>query len=486
MPIERIVIAGGGTAAWLAAAALARRTAASILVIELPGIDDSLGLPLLAESTLPATGELLADFGLDEDALFRASGGSFTLGRALSGWSGAGAAFHPYGETGAPIGPVAFHHLALRMRDHGEPVRPVNYALAALAAQAERFDRPSASAGSVLSTIGYGLHLNTARLRQALRGAAIVSGAAAQQDSIAEVVLGPDGLIAALRLSSGEEVTGDLFLDCSGPRAALIERMPGARFADWRKWLPCDAAMISYGPNQSAPLPYSHITAHPAGYVLTTPAQGGQGEVTVCQSAAIDRFEADPCRFAQGRQSAPWLGNCLAIGGAAAMLEPLAATPLHLAASAVTRLLALFPAERNCRTEAKEYNRRACEELDNARDFVIAHYKLNSRQGEPLWDNCRAMAVPDRLAHRIALYQGIGRTALYDEETFEAPDWIALYDAMGVVPRRYDALADAIPREQVTSHLERIRKVMLQALTAMPSHGDFLRTHSLLSDRAMT
>ncbi len=477
MPVERIVIVGGGTAAWLAAAALARRTAASILVIELPGIDDSLGLPLPVESTLPATGELLADFGFDEDALLRDSRGCFALGRALSDWGGASAAFHPYGDIGAPIGAVAFHQLAQRLRHAGEQVRLTNYALAALAAQAGRFVRPSASAASVLSTMGYGLQFETARLRQALRADAMAHKATTQPGSIAEIVFDSHGLIVALQLETGEQVSGDLFLDCSGPGAAVNGRLPDAQFLDWSSWLACDAALFSLSADEAPPLSYGHIAAHAAGWRMTAAVQGGVGEAIACVSGAVERFDTAPYRFVQGRQSAPWLGNCLSIGGAAAMLEPLASTQLHLAASAVARLIALFPADRTCRAEAAEYNRQAGEELDNARDFVIAHYKLNARTGEPLWDRWRAMEGPPRLAQRIALYEGIGRIALYDEENFEASDWIALFDAMGIEPRRHDVMADAIPQGQVSGHLARIREVMLQALAQMPSHADYLRTH---------
>lgn len=477
MPLERIVIVGGGIAAWLAAAALARTSLAKVHVLEDSAIDDSLGLPLPIEATLPATAELLARLGLDEDALLGASRGCFTLGRALSGWAGTGTGFHPYGEIGAPIGPTAFHHLAARLRSDGTAVRLTNYALAALAAQAGRFALPGAKAESVLSTLGYGAQFETAQMRQALRADALSRGVSTQPGRVADLELDFAGLIAALVLDDGMQVSGDFFVDCSGPGAAAIGKMPGARFAGWSQWLPCDTMLAELIDDQAPPLPYTHAEAHGAGWRMASACQGGIGAAVVCAGNLVDSFEREPYRSAQGRQAAPWLGNCLAIGGAATVLDPVATSQLHLAASAIARLIALLPTGRECPVEAAEYNRQICDELDNARDFAIAHYKLNGRSGEALWDHCRAMPVPDRLEHRIALYGGIGRIALFDEETFEASDWIALFDALGLVPRSYDAMAGALPLEQISDHLARMRGVMLQALAQMPSHAEFLRTH---------
>jgi tryptophan 7-halogenase len=474
MPVESIVIAGGGLAGWLTAAALVRRVAVPIRVIEQPGPDDSLGLPLPIETTLPATSEVLAGLGFAEEALLAASNGCFSLGRALSGWGGDGPAFHPYGDIGAPIGPVAFQHLVARLRSAGEPIKLANYALAALAAQAGRFARPSSSGQSVLSTMGYGIQIETERLRLALRASAIASGVSAAQGAVARLKLDAHGLIAALLLDDGTAVSGDFFLDCSGQTASLIGRMPGAQFLDWSEWLPCSRAVTAFTADRNAPPPYLHLAADSQGWRSGSAVRGGFGEAIVY--AGVGEPEPGAYPFSQGRQTAPWLGNCLAIGGAAGVLDPLASTQFHLAAKAIARLLSLFPGEPDCQTEAAEYNRQTAEEHDNARDFVIAHYKLNRRQGEPFWDQCRSMAVPDRLAHKIALYAGTGRTVLHDEESFEAADWIALFDAMGVQPKRYDVMADALPVAQISAHLARVREAMLRELGRIPTHADYLRT----------
>ncbi len=474
MPVKRIVIAGGGVAGWLAAAALARKTRCRVLVLEHGGRDDSLGIPMPIEATLPSAIELHQRLGLDEPNLHRASAASFSLGRAISGWRTGAPAFHPYGETGAPLGPISFHHLAQRLRADGQMINFANYALAALCAQTERFARPAGDPHSVLWTMDFGLHVETAGYRDALKSDAMLHGATTVDGKVASLDLDDSGLIDAIMLEGGQRVEGDLFLDCGGPTASLIGKIPGSSFDDWSHWLRCDAALICAAPQDTPPLPYVAVAAHPAGWRSTMGTRSRSSEVVLCARAEVAKFDGTPYPVAQGRQSSLWRGNCLAIGGAAAVIDPVACTQLHLAGKAISRLLSLFPRDRACAIEAAEYNRQTGEELENVRDFAILHYFANGRVGDPFWDDCRTMEIPDRLAYRIALYKSVGRIAQYDEESFEPSDWIAMFEAMGVQPRRHDIMADALPAARIADHFAQIRAVMLKAVAALPSHAEYI------------
>ena len=475
MPIEKIVIVGGGVAGWLAAVALARGTRCNLVVVETPGIDDSLGLPLKVEATLPSTPAFHRALRLDEDDLLARSGGSFTLGRALSNWTAVQIpSFHPFGEIGASLGPIAFHQLVARMRAEGEEINLGNYSVAALCAQSGRFVRPPKNIRSVLSTMAYGLHLVTDGYRDALKADALKHGATAIVADVADLKLSDSRLIESIVLSDDEHIGGDLFLDCTGQSRALIGRMPGATLVDWSRWLPCDRCVVTTSPAAGSPPPYTHVDAHKNGWQSFASTLKIVGDALVYQHGTAER---DAYRFTSGRMLKPWVGNCLAIGGAAAIIDPVASTQLHLASSAVLRLLKLFPHDRSCRVEAVEYNRQTIEELENARDFAILHYKGNGRIGDPFWDVCDVMKVPDRLTHKIALYSSIGRLALHDEESFEASDWIALFDALGVKPDCYDFMADAITPMRVTNHLKQVRIAMLKAVATVPPHGEYLEQH---------
>jgi tryptophan 7-halogenase len=474
MPIERIVIAGGGVAGWMAASVLARalvHSPVTITVIEQRGIDDSLGIAQPVEIMLPATCAASAALGYDEDILIRATRGGFLLGTALSGWSGAPApAFLPFGEIGAAMGPVAFHQLAARVRSEGTAVNLANYALGALCAQTARMARPALGDRSVHSTLAYGVSVDSAAFAATLKSNAIARGVAVVTGPIVRAEMNEDGLTTALISDGGEAVPGDLFVDATGPQTAF----QGA-FEDWSQWLPCDRAVAVLRRTGENPLPYLHVEAHEAGWQGFSALRDAIAETFVYRADAMPDGP-DATSFRAGRRTAPWRGNVVAIGGAAAVIDPLAGAQLHLTQSAIMRLLTLIPNDRACRAEAAEYNRQTIEELDGVRDYEILHYKGNGRVGQPFWDQCRAMAVPDRLAHKIALFESCGRVAIHDGETFEEPQWIALFDALGYRPRRYDTLANGIERARIDDHFARIRDVMLKAVGTMPTHGDYLRS----------
>jgi tryptophan 7-halogenase len=477
MPIDRIVIAGGGVAGWMTASALARATPCTVTVVDAGGQDISLGYPSHAEPTLPSIVAFFDNSGMNEDQFLRTAHGSFTLGRALSGWGGAGQpGFHPYGDMGASIGPVAFHQLATHLRGKGETVNLANYTIAALCAQTGRFSRPPADARSVLSTMDYGIHVELRGLVAALRSDALACGAVAQDGEVLGAEMTDTGLIEAVVTTDNHRIKGDLFIDCTGAPGALIAGMLGVRYESWAHWLPCDRIASTLHPTAQTPAPFTHVDAQRGGWQRFVALQDFECETRCYQSAYSDD---DPAAtpLASGRRAAPWVANCIAIGGAAAVVDPLASTSLHLIQSAISRLIRLFPHDRTAPIEAIEYNQHSVQEIECARDFAIAHYKLNGRRGEPFWDACRAMAVPDRLGHKIALYQSCGRTALHDGEVFEDNDWIALFDALGVRPHRCDALVNGIAGDAIDAHFTRLRDVMLKAVASVPPHSDYIRQH---------
>jgi tryptophan 7-halogenase len=474
MPIECIVIAGGGVAGWMAAGMLSRKLdmgMVTITVIEANGIDDSLGIACPIETMLPATCATSAVFGYDEDVLIRAMRASFNLGTALNGWSGSAApAFLPFGTIGAAMGPIAFHQLAARLRSEGLAVNLANYALGPLCAQTGRVARPVPGNQSVHSTLAYGLSIDCHAYAAALKADAVARGVAVIAGHVTRAETGADGLTTALIADNGQAIAGDLFIDATGPQSVLQ-----GTFQDWSVWLPCNRAAAVQKRSSDSPLPYAHLEAHHAGWQRFSALRDATGEAFVYHADSLpDGPTASP--FASGRRLVPWHGNIVAIGGSAAVIDPVAGTQLHLAQSAIARLLTLFPNDRTCSTEAAEYNRQTIDELECARDYAILSYKGNKRVGHPFWDQCRAMSVPDRLAHKIALYESCGRVALHDGETFEEPQWIALFDALGYRPRRYDALANGIERTRIEDHFARIRDVMLKAVATMPTQGDYLRS----------
>ncbi|HWM28150.1 MAG TPA: tryptophan 7-halogenase, partial [Woeseiaceae bacterium] len=190
----------------------------------------------------------------------------------------------------------------------------------------------------------------------------------------------------------------------------------------------------------------------------------GNGELGAVRSASL--------RF--GRRSKAWHRNCIALGAAAGVIDPVATSNLELLRAAIERLLRLLPGDRVATAEVAEYNRLTSTQLERALDFAVLHYKLNGRRGERLWDACREMPVPASLDYKMRLYQSRGRVAMYDEEPLDEASWINLFDEHGVRPHNYNPIADGFGAAELQAHMERARTIMLDELKKMPLHADYL------------
>jgi tryptophan halogenase len=172
------------------------------------------------------------------------------------------------------------------------------------------------------------------------------------------------------------------------------------------------------------------------------------------------------------------VGNCIALGEAAVVLEPLDALHLHVIQLGLSRLIAFFPVEADALVEADAYNVDIAAHISNIRDFQIAHYKLNQRFGDPVWDSARDMNIPESLAYKLNLFAQRGRVALYDHESFEIENWNAIFVGHGVMPRTYDPLADALPREEQIVKFKGMLHFIAEEVRTMPSLDAHLEIHA--------
>lgn len=395
---------------------------------------------------------------------------SFSFGIAFEGFAQAGQSWLlPFGETGAPIGTVAFHQLAARLRAVGRTVRLADYSLAAMAAQAERFALPSDDPRSPLATLGFATHLSADALSSLLTKQADSAGCRSAPAPLREIEVADDR-IASLTLADGSAVDADLYVDCTGDAALLIGDALHRPFESWKRWLPCDRVAVRIEQEDRLPPPYAWHSAHDRGWTTVTPLAGMRATAT---ASVADLPDAR--RFENGTRRSAWHGNCVAIGASAGVIEPLFGTPLLSATRALDRLAALLPHAPQSTVEAREFNRLTSSEADRIRDIVIALYKTNCRVGEPLWDQARAMDVPDALARKLDLYNSRGIVPIDDDESFDSPDWIALFDGQGIRPRRIDPLAAAIADADILAHFARLREVLIDAVRGMPPHAAALK-----------
>jgi tryptophan halogenase len=481
-------VAGGGTAGWMSAAALARVLGPrlSITLIE----SSEIGIVGVGEATIPAIAQFNKLVKIDENDFLRHTQGTFKLGIEFVDWYEKGRAYmHAFGPVGRDLAYIPFHHYWLRDRDTAGSLW--DYSLNWLATQQARFAPLERIADTPLGGLMWAYHFDASLYAAYLARLAQAQGVRRVDGKIAEVLLEPEGGdVRALRLDDGRQIEADFFIDCTGFRGLLIEQALKAGYEDWSNWLPCDRAMAVPSARTEPLLPYTRSTALEAGWQWRIPLQHrtGNGHVYCSAHTSDDRArelllanlegeplaEPRPLRFTTGRRRKFWDRNVVCMGLASGFLEPLESTSIHLIQVTIQRLILLFPHHSDYEERRREFNRSATAEYEYIRDFIILHYYANNRRGEPFWDACRNMSIPDSLRHRIELFRETAGIFCSHEDLFQLNSWLQVLWGQGVVPRATHPFVETIRPEDRSGYLRDLRRLLGQAAQQLPGHADYI------------
>ncbi|MEL6869856.1 MAG: tryptophan halogenase family protein [Pseudomonadota bacterium] len=500
-PIDTVIIAGGGTAGWMTAAALSRflPKTVQIRLIE----SDAIGTIGVGEATIPALNDFNDMLGIDEDSFVRAVGGSFKLGIEFRHWGRVGDCyFHPFSAFGHDIDGIAFHQLWLELQRRGDKRSLDEFTIGNHAARNARFMRSnSTDPRSPLSQLRHAYHIDAGRYAAFLRNYAQARGVQRIEGKIAQVTLDDaNGNIQSLTLDDGTTHAAQLFVDCTGFRALLIGDALGTDYIDWSHWLPCDRAIAVPSQADEICAPHTSATAHGAGWQWRIPLQHRTGNGCVYASHAMSDDDAhtqlmhglataatDEPRvlsFHTGRRHEFWSHNCVAIGLSAGFLEPLESTSIHLIQEGISKLIGLFPNQTFDALERDAYNQLIGTLYDYVRDFIILHYHATERDDSPFWDHVRTMTIPDTLRSHIDLFKRSGRFFANRADLFNLTSWVAVLIGQRIMPHGADPLAHGIPNDAIRAALDDMHKVYQDATHRMPTHKAFIDQFCASDDRA--
>ena len=136
--VKRVVIAGGGTAGWLAAAALSHQLGKvlDITLIE----SDEIGTIGVGEATIPPIRVFHKLLQIDEQEFMRATAATFKLGISFENWGLKGDHYiHSFGRNGKPTWMCEFHNFWLRSLELGVQSELGEYCFELQAAKAGKF-----------------------------------------------------------------------------------------------------------------------------------------------------------------------------------------------------------------------------------------------------------------------------------------------------------------------------------------------------------
>ena len=480
-----IVIAGGGTAGWMAAALLSRMLGpgARIALVE----SEAIGTVGVGEATIPQIHLFNQALGIDEASFVRETQATFKLGIEFDGWTSPQSTYmHAFGVVGRAAGVIPFRQLWHRANADGRARPYGDYSVNEVAARAGRMARGDGSDG--VSDLVYAYHFDASLYTGYLRRHAEARGVVRHEGMIERVDRDPEtGDITALQIDGGRSLAGDLFIDCTGVRSLLIGGALGVGFRDWSNVLPCDRAMAVACERSDAFRPFTQSMARTAGWQWRIPLQQRTGNGHVYCSSVMSDDEAAaillsgldgaaigeprPLRFKAGRREAAWSHNCVALGLAAGFMEPLESTSIHLVQSSLARLVKYLPGGRISPTARDSFNRQFATEWEQVRDFLVFHYRANGRVGEPFWDRCRAMDIPTSLADRIAMFEEAAVIVREDGELFTEEGWGQVMIGQGLEPRTISPMTAAIPGDELDNYLTTLAKGQQQRAATLPTHA---------------
>lgn len=485
---NRVVVAGGGTAGWLTAFSLVTRLG-NVLDISLVE-SDQIGTVGVGEATIPTMCNFHQLMGIDEREFMAQTQATFKLGIQFDNWGNKGDSYiHSFGEIGQRSWMAEFHEFWLEAIANGQQDSLEEYCLELKAAKQNKFatkigNRP----------LNFAYHLDATAYAAYLRKKAEAAGVVRLEGKIEQVVTSADtGNIKQLNLANGQQVAGDVFIDCTGFRGLLIGEHLGVDYDDWSHYLAADRAIAVQTAATEAPRPYTIATAHEAGWQWRIPLQSrvGNGIVYSSQflsdeqalSTLMQNLDGEPLteprylRFKTGCRSKAWHKNCISIGLASGFLEPLESTSIHLVTTALIRLMKLFPFSDNHELLAERYNRETRLEMETIRDFIILHYHLTSRDDSEFWRHYKNMEISESLAHRMALFAQNGYAWPDDVALFRVDSWVQVMMGQGLMPAQHHGAGRILPPEGLKQQMAAFKQSVNNALNQLPSHDSFIKQY---------
>jgi tryptophan halogenase len=490
--IKKLVIAGGGTAGWMAAALL-KKLFAQQLQIELVESED-IGIIGVGEATIPPIQIFNQYLALDEKEFLRETHATIKLAIKFENWRVQGESYyHTFGAPGATLGVANFQHYWLRAKELGLTESLWDFDLNYLCCEQGKFNKIKTP--NPVYDMPYAYHFDSALYGKYLRKLSEQAGVVRTEGLIEHIKQDAEtGFIQALQLKDGREVKGDLFIDCTGLRGLLIRKTLGVAYESWDHYLPANSALAVPTERFEQTLPYTRSIAHSAGWQWRIPLTHRNGNGIVYSSHYLSDDQAyqtlmnnldskalaEPKKisFETGRTTEQWHKNVVAIGLSSGFLEPLESTSIHLIQSGIVRLMKMFPNQGINEAQVNAYNAESKEEFETIRDFIILHYHVNQRTDSDFWRDMRQMAIPHRLEQKIALFKQTGAIFNDANDIFRDSSWLQVMLGQGLQPQDYHPAARNYGRDDLLQMMQKIRSAKQQPLDKLTSHDEFLALYT--------
>lgn len=402
---KKILILGGGTAGWMAANLMVQAwgdRGFDITLIESPDI----GIVGVGEGSTPMLKTFMSNIGLAEKDWMPACNATYKLGIRFDNWStmpGFQKYFHPFPAQIDDLTSPEFYRNSMARRN-GLDVEghPDHFFLNAY--MAEQKLSPFAGENFPFTTL-YGYHFDSGLLGEFLGGIARQRGVDHIQAKVVDTKVDANGKIEAVVDDGGRVFAADYFIDCTGFRSMLLQQKLKVPFRSFAENLFNDSAVVFPTPRPDEVAPQTISTALKNGWAWTIPLTSRVGNGYVYSSKYTTPEEAEQelraftgvgdsadieARHLQmkvGRVEKHWESNCLAVGLSQGFIEPLEATALLLVQLTIQEFIQSLESSNFTSAKRDAFNNNINARFDAVRDYIVAHYVVNSRNDTPYWQD---------------------------------------------------------------------------------------------------
>lgn len=501
---QSIVIVGGGTSGWLCAAYMANKLGSKASGgPKITLLESSEFAPIgVGEATIPPIKSAIAATGLAENEFLKEALATFKLAIRFDGWSKAKS-----GEDQSSF----YHAFGPHGRIGSEPIAP--YWLLDPSARGSSFVDYSMNNGPIIKAgkgpkrvsdppfggpLDYAYHFDAGLLANLLKKRALALGVTHLVDTVQQVDREGDH-INSISTSRGNSLSADLFIDCTGFHALLIEKSIGEPFQSLSDVLFCDSAIAcpaQYLSEEEEIPPYTKSIARKNGWIWDVPLQHRRGTGIVYSSRHMSEEEArddlikylgrtkgdaEPrsLKFRVGYRKRPWRGNCVAIGLSGGFVEPLESTGIYITDISIRWLTDFGQNKAQFSEAASAFNTRLEGCYRDVIDFVKMHYVLSDRDDSEFWISNRSdESIPHSLrdkltmwAHRLPSEYEFGHLPA----VFSYSNFIQIMMGMNFHPD-LDGLRSTYRQiERAAKTSKELNKVAQSGLAVLPSHRELLQ-----------
>lgn len=501
--VKRVVVLGGGTSGWMAAAALQRflnrATPESTHITVVEGPDGPIGV---GEATVPTLRGMLSILGVNEPEFMVRANATFKQAIKFVNWLHDPAEnpsyyYHLFQRPGVVEG-MDFGQYWLAQNPDAPPEAYADSVVYQAALCNDSRAPKSATSQHYEGLAGYAYHLDAILFGRYLRDLSVRRGVERIEAHVSDVKLDEHGAIRALVLDGGHEVAGDFFIDCSGFSGRLINEALGEPFEPWGKYLFCDRAVamqVPYDLEQKIN-PYTMASAMSNGWIWEIPLAQRRGIGYVYSSShisdenaerelrqyigpAANGVEGRRINIRVGRCRRFWVKNCVAIGLAGGFLEPLESTGIYLTEMGIKLLFENYPEVAFADSLAANYNRQMAGLYEETMRFIVLHYCLTQREDTDFWRaNKYHENIPDLLQEQLGLWK-YRLPSFFDDrgglQFFGYGSQLYILAGMKFPFVSGTSTTHFVEAQQAAGYAQHVDDARQQALAAAPDHTQYIR-----------